>query len=105
MDIHFSSPRPNLVVSDAGFSVEILGMVGMRYMEHDRTMFLDSEVLAVPAISLDIRTIKRWDPPHEGEALDEAEKNRIIENIKLAFQSQDWELRLFPLSLEEINAR
>ena len=96
MDIHFSSPRPNLVVSDAGFSLEVLGRVGIRYTEDDRTTFIDSEVLAIPAIALYTDSIKRWDPPHEGDAFDEADKSRIIENIKLAFQSQNWELQFIP---------
>lgn len=97
MSPQFSSPRPNLVESDSGFSVEVLGRVGMRYTEHGRTAFVDSEVLATPgAMLMYSSSIERWEPPHEGEALEAIDKSRIIENIKLAFQSQNWDLQQIP---------
>lgn len=48
----FSEPRANLIESDAGFSVEVLGQTGIRYSEGGRTAFVDSEVLAEPATIL-----------------------------------------------------
>ena len=39
----------NVIVSDEGFSVKILGKVGLRYKEGSKTMFIDSEVMAAGA--------------------------------------------------------
>ena len=41
------SPRANLVESDEGFLVEVLGRTGILYKERDHVMFVDSEVLAL----------------------------------------------------------
>ena len=91
----FSAPRPNLIQSDSGFSVEVLGRTGMRYVEGDRSMFVDSEVLAKPgAMALWGETIKRWDPPHDAAAVGPEDRSRIIENIQRAFESQGYELQV-----------
>ena len=58
-------------------------------------MFVDSEVLAKPgAIALWRESIKRWDPPHDTEAVGLEDRSRIIENIQWAFQSQGHELQV-----------
>ena len=91
----FSAPRANLIQSDSGFSVEVLGRTGMRYVEGDHSMFVDSEVLAKPgAIALWRESIKRWDPPHDAEAVGPKDRSRIIENIQRAFESQGHELQV-----------
>jgi hypothetical protein len=93
--VSFSAPRPNLIESDSGFSVEVLRRTGMRYVEGDRSMFVDSEVLAKPgAMALWRGSIKRWDPPHDAEAVGPADRGRIIENIQRAFDSQGHELQV-----------
>jgi hypothetical protein len=67
----------------------------MRYVEGDRSIFVDSEVLAKPgAIALWSETIKRWDPPHDAEAVGPEDRSRIIENIQRAFESQGHELQV-----------
>jgi hypothetical protein len=67
----------------------------MRYVEGDRSMFVDSEVLAKPgAMALWGETIKRWDPPHESEIVGSDDRGRIIENIRRAFESQGYELQV-----------
>lgn len=67
----------------------------MRYVEGDRSMFVDSEVLAKPgAMALWRETIKRWDPPHDAEAVGPEDRRRIIENIQQAFESQGHELQV-----------
>ena len=45
----FFRPRVNVVESDAGFSVEVLGRTGIRYREGDKSIFVDSEVLNGPS--------------------------------------------------------
>ena len=93
--MNFSAPRPNLIESDSGFSVEVLGRTGMRYVEGERSMFVDSEVLAKPgAMALWAETIRGWDPPHDAEVLGPDDRSRILENIRRAFESQGYELQV-----------
>ena len=93
MTATFSSPRPNLITSDSGFSVEVLGRTGLRYTEDDRTMLIDSEVLARPhGIALYSSSLRRWEPPNDSLPIDEDERNRIVENIRQAFMFNGDEL-------------
>lgn len=66
----FTIPRVNVVESDAGFSVEVLGRTGMKYREGEKALSVDSEVLA-PGKGLAIfsDSIKEWDAPHTTEPI------------------------------------
>ena len=92
MTATFSSPRPNLITSDSGFSVEVLGRTGLRYTEGDRTMLIDSEVLARHGLALYSSSLRRWEPPNDSLPIDEDERNRIVENIRQAFMFNGDEL-------------
>ena len=75
--------------------MEVLGRTGLRYVEADRSMFVDSEVLAKPgAMALWGETINRWDPPHDAELVGPDDRSRIIDNIRRAFESQGYELQV-----------
>lgn len=89
----FTTPRPNLYVSSDGFSVEVMGRTGIQYREGDRQLFVDSEVLTGPSgMGVYRSSISKWDPPHENEVVDEAERERILENIRAAFRYQGFEI-------------
>jgi hypothetical protein len=91
----FTIPKPNLYVSSDGFSVEVLGLTGLRYCEGTRQMFVDSEVLAGPAgMGVYKSSIEKWDPPHEAESVSDADRNRIVENIRKAFRFQGFEIHM-----------
>lgn len=95
LDAMFTTPRPNLYESSSGFSVEVLGQTGLTYREDDHEMFVDSEVLAGPAGMVVYRdTISRWNPPHDGEIISDANRERILQNIKDAFQFQGFEIEV-----------
>jgi hypothetical protein len=81
-----------LITSDSGFSVEVLGRTGLRYTEDDRTMLIDSEVLARHGIGLYRWSLRRWEPPNDSLPIDEDERNRIVENIRQAFMFNGDEL-------------
>ena len=88
-------PRPNFYQSDAGFSVEVLGRSGMRYVDGDRVMFVDSEVLATPGVIATRRSeIKHWDPSHQDVPVTDEARIRIVENIRLALRSQGFDLQV-----------
>jgi hypothetical protein len=64
----FSIPRTNVIESDTGFSVEVLGRTGLRYREGDRVMHVDSEVQMGPSgMIVGASSIRRWDPPYAAE--------------------------------------
>lgn len=84
----FSKPRPNLIESEDGFSVEVLGRTGLRYAERGRALFVDSEVLAVPGVVIYAKSMRGWDSPNQNETLIDSERDRIISNIRDAFASQ-----------------
>ena len=91
----FKIPRVNVIESDHGFSVEVLGRTGLRYTEHDKSMKINSEALAGPSgLALYSDSIKQWDAPHEKENIDEEKKRKIIENIREAFLFRDIEIQI-----------
>jgi hypothetical protein len=93
----FSIPRVNVIASDQGFSVEVLGRVGLRYEEGGKTIFVDSEVLAPNARACMIiwpSRMDRWDPPHADEAVDEATRQRIVDRIREAFRFRGLEIEV-----------
>ena len=85
----FSNPRVNVIESDLGFSVQVLGRVGRKYTEGDRFVRIDSEVLAIKGISIAKNSIRFWESPSGREPVTEAEKLRIIENIRDALALQN----------------
>jgi hypothetical protein len=89
----FSIPRTNVVESDAGFSVEVLGRTGMQYCENGRAMKIDSEVLmGTKAMAVYSYSFSSWLPPHHAEPVDDATKARIAENLRAAFRFRGVEI-------------
>jgi hypothetical protein len=86
----FFTPRVNVIESDTGFSIEVLGRVGMRYRQGGRSVLIDSEVLALKGIAIAKKSIRFWEPPYDREPMSEAEKAIIINNIReaLAFRHE-----------------
>jgi hypothetical protein len=83
----FSEPRINVIESDEGFSVEVLDRLTVRYTEGPRTMVINAEVLVgEPAIAIHTTSMKRWDPPYDGEIIDKAARDRMVDNIRRAFR-------------------
>ena len=88
----FTIPRVNVIQSDDGFSFEVLGRTGVRYVEHGKTMHIDSEVLAGPrALVLYASSITKWD---DGEDVDAEAKQRIAENARAAFRFRGMEIEV-----------
>jgi hypothetical protein len=99
MTERFSEPEPNVIESSAGFSVRVLGLTGMRYTEGDRSVYMDSEVLAKPgpgAIALFKDRMRPWGSPPGSARLSEDESDRIANNVKRAFEACGYELQVQP---------
>lgn len=83
----FYSPRVNVIESDEGFSVEVLGWTGLLYKEGSKSLKIDSEVLASPGGIMVVKnSIRAWNSPHEDEPIDDNKREVIIENIQRAFR-------------------
>jgi hypothetical protein len=91
----FKIPKTNVIESDEGFSVEVLGQTGVLYSEGERTLKVDSEVLAGPAgLVIYSDSITRWASPHDQETLDASRRKIIIENIQRAFRFRGLEIEV-----------
>jgi hypothetical protein len=84
----FHSPQVNVIESDAGFSVEILGRTGMEYRESAKAMFIESEILMtdVPTVAIWKDHIRTWKPPHDKEQVTDAKRTEILTNICAALK-------------------
>jgi hypothetical protein len=93
----FFVPRVNVVASDTGFSVEVLGRTGLCYREGDWSLKLDSEILmGSTGMVIDASSIRSWDPPHEVELIDDVRRKQIVENIRAAFRFRGFEIEVDP---------
>ena len=93
--VTFFIPRINVIASDTGYSVEVLGPVGLRYTEGDRILHIDSEMLAGPSgLIVYSASIKVESPAHVQEPIDSRERARLIENIRAAFKFRGFEIQV-----------
>lgn len=81
----FSRTKPNLVCSDEGFCVEVLGRTGVRYHEGEASIYVDGELLAGPHGFLIYKDSMRLDAGPAPGIIDEGERIRIVANIQKAF--------------------
>jgi hypothetical protein len=78
-----------MIVSQAGFSVEVRLRDGIRYEEAGRVI----EIFAEPLVGPELRIIVRQgDLRNAGGGLPEPERARILENIGRAFAFKSWTL-------------
>ena len=91
----FKIPRVNVIESDEGFSVEVLGRTGLTYTEGGKSLFVDSEVLAQGEIAIWRNSIKSWTSSHDIEIIDTAKRNEIVKNIIRAFAWRNVNISFF----------
>ena len=88
----FFVPRVNVVESDAGFSIEILGRTGMKYREGEKSLFVDSEVLVQgKGIAISSKSIREWDPPYTASPISPEKRDAIITTL-----GRRWNIRTSP---------
>lgn len=102
----FSESEPNVITSTFGFSVRVLGRTGLRYIEGDHSVWIDSEVLATPrGIVMHAPSARVWEGPEPRE-VSEAERERLVGNIKRAFAACDYDLEVLgPFDWESVALR
>jgi hypothetical protein len=89
----FTCPRPNLIVSRDGFSVDVEARSAIRYEESGKAMEIFAEwlVSTEPRIALRRRDVRGWDGEAE-RGLTESDRSRIVENVGRAFNYRGWAL-------------
>ena len=89
MDERFSEPESNVIESSAGFSVRMLGRTGMRYTEGCRSIEIDSEVggASQPVVAMFKSSIRVWKTPDYPEPVTDSDRDRIVANIRRAFDA------------------
>lgn len=90
----FSYPRPNMIVSRQGFSVEVRAPSAIRYEETDKVMEIFAEMLVSDDAKIAVRRgdIRAWQDRDAQRDVTEAERTQIIENIRRAFAFKGWVL-------------
>ena len=89
-----SKDNVNVIESDKGFSVEVLGITGLKYNENDKSYFIDSEVLNGPSGLIVFRNrIKEWGE-NSNASLNEKKRAEIIENVKSAFKFKGYKIKV-----------
>ena len=98
MTEEFHIPSVNVIASSAGFSVEVLGRTGLRYIEDGRTTSIDSEVLAGTAgIWILANSITEWDTSTQTDRrIDSNDRTRILDNIRRAFAWRGTKVEITP---------
>jgi hypothetical protein len=88
----FSYPRPNLVVSRNGYSVEVRLPNTILYEEGERRMAIFAEALATtePKIAIRRKDVNHWDSADEETAVSDRDRDRILQNIQRAFGFKGW---------------
>ena len=86
----FKEPRINVIESDEGFSVEVLGRTGIRYTEGSRSTMVDSEVVMGPSgLAVYQSSIHAWS---DGGQIDAQERARIVKNLQRAFAFKGYDI-------------
>jgi hypothetical protein len=90
----FTIPRVNVIESDEGYSVEVLGQTGLKFINNNETYFIDSEVLAGPAgMVIYKRGIRKWDEKKK-TITDEELLGNIVNKIIAAFKFRDLNIQV-----------
>jgi hypothetical protein len=80
----FKIPRVNVIESDDGFSIEVLGMTGLKYTQNGKSLRINSEILrGHPDIMIDTKSLVKWET---GEIIDVQLKKQIVDNLNRAFK-------------------
>ena len=92
----FHIPRLNVIESENGFSVEILGRTGIEYRESSKAMFIESEILMtdVPNVAIWKDHIRAWKPPHDKEPVSEEKRTEILRHICAALKWRNTQVEI-----------
>jgi hypothetical protein len=88
-----STPRADLIKSDTGFSVEVIGRSCVRYCQDDRSLNIECEPAVEPTgLIIYPGSIRSWSPPYADDPIDSETKASIVENVRAAFRFAGFEI-------------
>ncbi len=93
----FKSPQPNIIESDEGFSIRVVGAgkYGIIYREGDLAIKVLSDAAIIPIGYIIYKnSIKEWAPPASGNIISEQTRKRIIDNLSRAFLFQGYQIEV-----------
>jgi hypothetical protein len=102
----FRKPKPTLIESDAGFSVELLGGGKLIYREGGKSVTFTGEHW-VGSVFLVVNLGEYsdcWDPPFDTVKISDEDFRRIGDNIREAYRSQGSEIRFVLVPSQEREA-
>lgn len=77
------------------FKVKLKGRAGILYIEGEREININSELLLRPyGILIYKSSIKNWNPPHNDELIDDIERNRILNNVVSDFEKLKYRVEI-----------
>jgi hypothetical protein len=89
----FNCDNPNIIISDEGFPLQVLGPSGLRYKQGERWLRVSSEVLASPnGLVVYTSSIKKWES--DGILNSDDERKAIVHNIVKAFEFRGIEIEV-----------
>jgi hypothetical protein len=96
MPAMFHIPRVNVIESETGFSIEMLGRTGIEYRESDKAMFIESEILMTeaPTVAIWKDHIRAWKPPHDNEQVSEEKRTEILKNVCAALKWRNTQVEI-----------
>lgn len=88
----FTYPRPNVIASSRGFSVEIPGRDTLWYAEEGRWIDIFAEQLVgdEPTISVRRSNVRTWQTPRGDIGVSDSEREMVCRNSRSAFDWKGW---------------
>lgn len=87
--------RENVIESDEGFCIEILGRTGLHFTEKTKTYYVDSELLAGPSGLVVYKdNIRLLAQSSSNKAVDRHTVNDIVEKVRRAFRCLGFEIEV-----------
>lgn len=85
----FKRILPNEIKSNSGFSIRRSDRFWLEYKEDKKVMLIGVEP-GIKDLAIYISSVKKWEPPFQNEVITDEDKEKIIKNVKDAFEFAKW---------------
>jgi hypothetical protein len=91
--------RPNTFQADDASAVVLIDRFRLRYREGDRSMIVEQDLQGDPKlVAIERASMRSWEPPQHGDRVTEADRNRIIANMRGALAARGYKLILLDVT-------
>jgi hypothetical protein len=77
-----------------GYSVEVLSLTSLRYVEADRSVLVPAAMAGPADLVVYAANLQHWEAPDDHQPLADQDRRRIIQNLQSAFDFKGWEVRI-----------